>query len=73
MVVPCLGCSWRNARYLPVGRSQAGDRHFKFHDERDNLLIRGKAVVCNSADTEFLAINRAESRFTLMCLAPRDF
>jgi hypothetical protein len=27
----------RNARYLPVGRSQAGDRHFKFHDERDNL------------------------------------
>ena len=37
VVVPCLGCSWRNARYLPAGRDQAGDRHFKFHDERDNL------------------------------------
>jgi hypothetical protein len=48
VVVPCLGCSWRNARYLPAGRDQAGDRHFKFHDERDNLrkfrapeLLRG--------------------------------
>src|ERR1019366_9664558 len=37
VVVPCLGCSWRNARYLPAGRDQAGDRHLKFHDARDNL------------------------------------
>jgi hypothetical protein len=37
------------------------------------VLIRGKAIACNSAGTEFLAINRAESSFTLMCLAPQHF
>jgi hypothetical protein len=26
-----------DTRDLPDGRSQAGDRHLKIHDERDNL------------------------------------
>jgi hypothetical protein len=26
-----------DARHLPHGRSQAGDRHLKFHETRDNL------------------------------------
>ena len=54
VVVPCLGCSWRNARYLPAGRDQAGDRHFKFHDERDNLLIE--------AIEEYIAHNNDDPR-----------
>ena len=37
------------------------------------VLIRGKAIICNSAGTEFLLINKAESSFTLMCLAPQHF
>ena len=35
--VPFCWCSWRNARHLPHGRSQAGDRHLKFYETRDNL------------------------------------
>jgi DMSO/TMAO reductase YedYZ heme-binding membrane subunit len=27
--------------YLPHGRAQAGDRHLKFHESRDNLQVRG--------------------------------
>lgn len=34
------------------------------------VLIRGKAITCNSAGTEFLVINRADTSFTLMCAAP---
>ena len=26
-----------DARHLPLGRSQAGDRHLNFHETRDNL------------------------------------
>ena len=26
------------AQHLPRGRHQAGDRHLKFHEDRDNLL-----------------------------------
>ncbi len=29
-----------DAQHLPQGRRQAGDRHLKFHETRDNLLIR---------------------------------
>jgi hypothetical protein len=29
--------TWRSPEHLPDGRRQAGDRHLKFHDERDNL------------------------------------
>jgi hypothetical protein len=35
--VPFLGCSWRITRDLPLGGSQVGDRHLKFHETRDNL------------------------------------
>jgi hypothetical protein len=35
--VPCLRCSWRITRDLPLGESQAGDRHLKSHDVRGNL------------------------------------
>ena len=30
----------RNARHLPAGRPQAGDRHLNFHDAWDNLAVR---------------------------------
>ena len=37
-VVPCLlGSSLADAQHLPQGRHQAGDRHLKFHESRDNL------------------------------------
>src|SRR5665811_1365718 len=37
-VVPCLlGSSLVDAQHLPHGRRQAGDRHLKFHETRDNL------------------------------------
>jgi len=39
MAVPFCWCSWRNARHLPHGRSQAGDRHLKFYETRDNLAF----------------------------------
>ena len=29
--------TWWSPEHLPEGRRQAGDRHLKFHDERDNL------------------------------------
>ncbi len=29
------------AQHLPRGRNQAGDRHLKFHDDRDNLRVEG--------------------------------
>jgi hypothetical protein len=29
--------SWRTPEHLPVGRSQAGDRHLKFHKTGDKL------------------------------------
>ncbi|MGO9333774.1 MAG: tyrosine-type recombinase/integrase [Acidimicrobiales bacterium] len=29
--------TWWSPEHLPDGRRQAGDRHLKFHDERDNL------------------------------------
>jgi hypothetical protein len=32
-----VGVLWRNARHLPHGRSQAGDRHLNFYETRDNL------------------------------------
>jgi len=32
-----------DAQLLPHGRTQAGDRHLKFHETRDNLTIRGGA------------------------------
>jgi len=28
------------AQHLPRGRHQAGDRHLKFHEDRDNLTWR---------------------------------
>ncbi len=31
------------AQHLPRGRHQAGDRHLKFHQDRDNLLAEGAA------------------------------
>jgi len=34
--VPCLGSSLADAQHLPQGRRQAGDRHLKFHETRDN-------------------------------------
>lgn len=34
--LPC-GCSWRITRDLPRGNAQVGDRHLKFHEDRDNL------------------------------------
>jgi hypothetical protein len=34
-----------DAQHLPEGRRQAGDRHFKFHDARDNLLLRRGGVI----------------------------
>jgi hypothetical protein len=34
--------TWRSPEHLPDGRRQAGDRHLKFHDERDNLPVRGR-------------------------------
>jgi hypothetical protein len=33
-----VGVTWRSPEHLPDGRRQAGDRHLKFHDERDNLV-----------------------------------
>jgi hypothetical protein len=38
MAVPFCWCSWRNARHLPHGRSQAGDRHLKFYETREYAL-----------------------------------
>src|SRR6266545_917251 len=35
--VPFLRCSWRITRDLPPGRTQAGDRHLKSHEDRDTL------------------------------------
>ena len=29
-----------DAQHLPQGRHQAGDRHLKFHETRDNLNLR---------------------------------
>jgi len=29
--------SWRTPEHLPAGRSQAGDRHLKFHKTGDKL------------------------------------
>jgi hypothetical protein len=37
LVVPLLSVVLADTRDLPDGRSQAGDRHLKIHDERDNL------------------------------------
>ena len=43
------------AQHLPQGRHQAGDRHLKFHEDRDNL--NGKPATVNE-DTDFTAILR---------------
>jgi hypothetical protein len=32
--------SLADAQHLPQGRSQAGDRHLKFHDARGNLACQ---------------------------------
>jgi hypothetical protein len=34
-----LWCSWRITRDLPDGRAQAGDRHLKIYEPRDNLDV----------------------------------
>ena len=51
VVVPLLRMTWRSPEHLPAGRRQAGDRHLKIHDERDNLptpvvYLRLLAVSC---------------------------
>ena len=35
------------ARHLPFGRSQAGDRHLNFYDERDNLFADASGPTVN--------------------------
>ncbi len=47
MAVPFCWCSWRNARHLPHGRSQAGDRHLKFYETRDNLFLKASTITAN--------------------------
>jgi len=38
------------AQHLPRGRHQAGDRHLKFHEDRDNLKIdRHRTLVTGAA------------------------
>jgi hypothetical protein len=32
-----FGCSWPITRDLPLGRTQAGDRHLNFYEDRDTL------------------------------------
>jgi len=34
-----------DAQHLPHGRRQAGDRHLKFYETRDNLEVLGTAPV----------------------------
>jgi hypothetical protein len=36
------------AQHLPQGRHQAGDRHLKFHETRDNLLEPSTTVWLNT-------------------------
>jgi hypothetical protein len=45
VVVPFVRVTWRSPEHLPVGRAQAGDRHFKFHDERDNLVTAPASAI----------------------------
>ena len=45
VVVPLLSVVLADARDLPDGRSRAGDRHLKIHDERDNLVRGAPAPV----------------------------
>ncbi len=40
LLLVCLG----GRRHLPHGRSRAGDRHLKFYETRDNLLVGGNLV-----------------------------
>jgi len=43
------------AQHLPRGRHQAGDRHLKFHDDRDNLIRGGYKVY--SVELEYLLVS----------------
>ena len=43
-----------DAQHLPNGRRQAGDRHLKIHDSRDNLVhgyggVRDVTLECSAA------------------------
>ena len=42
---PSSWCSWRFTRCLPRGGLQAGDRHLKFHEFRDNLPVSTAMVL----------------------------
>jgi hypothetical protein len=43
MAVPSfVGVLGRSPEDLPSGRPQVRDRHLKFHEDRDNLLVDGQ-------------------------------
>ncbi len=54
------GVPWSVTRDLPPGRAQVGDRHLKFHEDRDNLCADPALLGCQAE------ANRCEHRGDLV-------